>query len=119
MIRKIFKGFYKLSYKLGKSRPSNYDGVIKLLIKCIFSIKHEKIMNSIDGLINIEQASHDLQRQYPADQKRKLNYYWKYLLFSFHSLIFALNTFGDILSARTTNWIKSLAFKFKNYTKTI
>ena len=115
----MLKGLLRLSYKLGKSKPSNYNGVIKLLMKCIFGIKNEKIMNNIDSLINIGQASHDLQRQCPAGQKRKLNHYWKYLLFSKYSLIFAITTFGDILSARTTIWIKSFGFKIQNFTKTI
>ena len=71
----MLKGLLRLSYNLGKSKPNIYDGVIKLLMKCIFGIKFEKIMNNIDSLINIGQASHDLQRQCPAGQKRKLNHY--------------------------------------------
>ena len=39
LIRKMLKNWLRLSFKLGKSKPTNYDEVITLLMKCIFSIK--------------------------------------------------------------------------------
>ena len=55
IIRRILKDF-GMSYKIGKSRPVDYDEVKLSLMKGLFSIKLSKAINNYELLINIDET---------------------------------------------------------------
>ena len=100
-VRGILSENMNMSYKLGKSRLTNYNEINASLMKTLFSIKISKVMNDYDALINIDKTSFSrltmATRSWSQKGKEtKLNNIW----FSASiSLITGITTFGDVFAS--------------------
>ena len=111
MIRMVLKGL-GLSYKLWKSRPVWYDEEKSSLMKGLFSAKIWKMINDYDLLINIDETmfTRTTMASRSWSVKGKENNLMNICFSNSTSLMTAITSFGDVLSAETRGSVTSKHF---------
>ena len=112
IVRQIMQDDLGLSFKLGKSRPVNYNESTTLMMKILFSIKASRILHSYDALINIDETifSRSTKTTRSWSLKGKEANLMNLWFSNSTSLITSITTLGDVFAANICGSITSERF---------
>ena len=111
LIRKILKDC-RMSYKLGKSLPVDYNEAKSSLMKGLFRFKHSKVIYNYDILINIDETIFSQKTMFSHSwllkgKEIRLKNIW---FFNSTFLMAAITSYGDTFSAEIQGSIISKIF---------